>query len=217
MCTRYAQLSIEEMCAVFSVVRGEGIQQLEINYDTRPTTPVPAVRMGADGAREIVRLPWMFHHAGGRAHPNAKGENLNRIPVFKDCFASRRCIVPARGYYEWRPVTPKFKQRYYFTRKDGLPIAFPGIYSADEKDMAIITMPPSSDIAEIHDRMPIFLERENWDAYLAPGPLSDLERKQLIVTPPAGILDVYPVDNKERGVELTKPLQAGPPAQTELF
>lgn len=98
---------------------------------------------------------------------------------------------PARGYYEWRPFTPKFKQRFYFTRRDGKLIVFHGLYSADGEQMAIITIPPSYDIAPIQNRMPIFLEEENWERYLAPVPLTDAERKNLIVIPPAGALDFY--------------------------
>lgn len=131
---------------------------------------------------------------------------MTRIPVFKDCFANRRCIVPASGYFEWSPVTSKFKQRFYFTRRDRKLIAFPGLYSADDKEMAIITMPPSADLAAIHDRMPIFLEEEDWERYLAPEPLTDVERKRLIATPAAGLLDFYPVDNRAKGAALTVPL-----------
>jgi hypothetical protein len=58
--------------------------------------------------------------------------------------------------------------------------------------------------------MPIFLEEENWERYLAPEPQSDAERKRLISTPPAGILDFYPVDNKAKGIELTQPLATPP-------
>jgi putative SOS response-associated peptidase YedK len=218
MCTRYAKPAEKEIREVFRAVRSEDDFDPAPNYDVRPTARVPVVRLNSSGVREIVSIPWMFHHGPGRAHPNAKGENLNRIPVFKDCFTSRRCIVPALGYYEWSPVTPKFKQRYYFARRDGKPIAFPGLYSADGEQMAIITMPPSLDIAPIHNRMPIFLEEEKWERYLAPEPLTDVERKTMIVTPPAGVLKFYAVDNKAKGESLTEPLVVTPvERQQDLF
>lgn len=217
MCTRCVQPSIEKMGEILAAFDIDEDYDEPTNYDVRPTTLVPAIRLGSAGRYQLTWLPWMYHHERG-SHPNAKGENLKRIPTFKESFDRRRCLVPAMGYYEWSPVTPKFKQCYFFTRKDGRPILFPGIYSADEKEMAIITMPPSSDIAGIHDRMPIFLEEPDWERYLAPEPLLDEERKRLIATPPAGLLNFYPVDNKAKGKALTVPLVVTPTEkQQDLF
>ena len=59
----------------------------------------------------------------------------------------------------------------------------------------------------MHDRMPVILEAEYWKRYLDAEPLSDDERKAMITTSPAGLLEFCPVANKATGEELTREIK----------
>jgi putative SOS response-associated peptidase YedK len=102
---------------------------------------------------------------------NARAETVSEKPAFKSAFASRRCLLPADGYYEWQrqPVgTAGPKQPYYICRTDHRPLAFAGLYEfwrdralAREYPDAwlwtttIITTSAADELGEIHDRMPM--------------------------------------------------------------
>jgi len=198
------------MAEVFRVVR-ETIPYNSVNYDVRPTTRVPSLLLDAQGNRQFVTLPWMWKHERF-SHPNAKSENVVRYPTYRESFRTRRCIVPARGFYEWRPIPDtKLKQRYYIERTDGRPLAFAGLYSADSEMMATITTLPNAEIALIHDRTPVTIEPADWDLYLSHEPLSNDDRRRMLAAPPDGTYRYWPVANNAVGPDLlveVKPLEA---------
>lgn len=213
MCGRFVSLPPEEMAEVFRVSR-EMFSDTGINYDVRPTTRVASIRLDANGEREAVGLPWMWKHERG-GHCNAKSENLGRLPAYRGAFAHRRCLVPARGFYEWVPIAgTKLKQRYYIERADRALLAFAGIFSEDEKMMATITTQPNAEIAVMHDRTPVSISPEDWDRYLSAEPLTDEERRRMLAKPPDGTFRLWPVQNNAVGPDLVKevaPLSAPPP------
>src|SRR5215470_19741286 len=86
----------------------------------------------------------------------------------------RRCLVPASGYFEWTgPKTDR--QPHYFTRADGKPMARAGLWdrwrskdkSETKETFTIVTTAPSQFAAQWHDRMPLILEPDTWDAWVA--------------------------------------------------
>ena len=209
MCGRYArEVSDEELVEIFKILREK--QQSEINYDVKPGTPVSSIRLDGQGQRELVGLPWMWIHPKYR-HFNAKGENVRRYPAYRESFASRRCLVPATGYYEWMKVSPKVKQRYYIERNDGKLMAFAGLYSEDSTMMATITVPPNAEVTKIHDRLPVFIEEKDWERYLDPEPLTDEEKHRMIATPPDGYFKFWPVANLALGADLKREIKVMPP------
>lgn len=205
------------MAEVFRVSR-EMFSETAINYDVRPTTRVASIRLDANGEREAVALPWMWKHERYQ-HCNAKGESVARFPAYRDSFAHRRCLVPARGFFEWVPIAgTKLKQRYYIERADGALLAFAGIYSKDESMMATITTQPNAEIAAMHDRTPVSIAPADWERYLDPEPLTDEERRRMLAKPPDGTFRLWPVQNNAVGPDLLKevaPLTA-PPADAPL-
>jgi putative SOS response-associated peptidase YedK len=57
---------------------------------------------------------------GGRKAINAKAESVSRLPMFRDAYNQRRCIVPVDGFFEWRGVRgARAKQPYAIAMKDG--------------------------------------------------------------------------------------------------
>jgi putative SOS response-associated peptidase YedK len=58
---------------------------------------------------------------------NARSETAATLPVFRDALKSRRCLIPADGFYEWLRAG-KTKQPYRFEVNDGELFAFTGLW-----------------------------------------------------------------------------------------
>lgn len=121
---------------------------------------------------------------------NARIESINEKPSFKSAFKSRRCLVPANGYYEWSTKLGDFKQKQPFfisSQKDViLPMA--GIYEkwANPQtkqqlvSISIITCESRGQIAEIHHRMPMIIPRAFWASWLSPKSLPEKQVNECI-------------------------------------
>jgi putative SOS response-associated peptidase YedK len=72
---------------------------------------------------------WCNHPKGGRKPINAKAESIARLPMFRDAYAQRRCIVPVDGFFEWRAIKgARTKQPYAIAMKDGSPFGLAGLW-----------------------------------------------------------------------------------------
>ncbi len=74
-------------------------------------------------------------------------------------------------------------------------------------------MAPNTEIAKIHDRLPVILEAEHWKRYLDPEPLTDEEKHRMIATPPDGFFKYWPVANLAIGAELKREIKLMPPGE----
>jgi putative SOS response-associated peptidase YedK len=149
-------------------------------FNVAPTDPVLAVRETADGRREAGRLRWgllpdAWARNGTRALINARAETITEQPAFRESFLARRCLIPADGFYEWRH-TEQGKQPVWIARADGEPFAFAGIWAAlgDGEgallhSCAIVTCEPNEVVRPIHDRMPVILDPEVEETWIADG------------------------------------------------
>lgn len=154
---------------------------------------------------------------------NARGETVASKPSFRSAFLSRRLVVVADGFYEWKPVG-KARTPYYFTRADGAPLAFAGLWETwrppddpetgergeEVRSCTIITTEAGPDMGDIHHRIPVILELDALDEWLDPE-LRDKEALgAMLVAPPAGTVIHHQVDRRvgnvrNDGVELTEP------------
>jgi putative SOS response-associated peptidase YedK len=105
---------------------------------------------------------------------NARSETAVTKPAFCDAFKSRRCLIPADGFYEWAK-TGKAKQPYCFEVNDGALFAFAGIFDRWKdpsgnwvKTYSILTTTPNAVTSPVHDRMPVILNPESYDLWLDP-------------------------------------------------
>jgi putative SOS response-associated peptidase YedK len=132
---------------------------------------------------------WAKDPGVGARMINARSESLIDKPAFAKPFKARRCLVLADGYYEWRKLAPPAtgskkveKQPYWIHPSDSGVAAFAGLYefwrnpAASETDpdrwlvsTTVVTRPASDRMAAIHDRMPLVLPPEAWDAWLDPA------------------------------------------------
>jgi putative SOS response-associated peptidase YedK len=166
---------------------------------------------------------------------NARMETVAEKPAFRRAFDRRRAILPADGYYEW--YTPEAdsplgrtkagkprKQPFFIRPKDGSILAMAGLYElwrdptkADDDPTrwlwtcTVITTDAEDDLGRIHDRMPLMLTPDKYDAWLDPD---NHDREGLLgLLEPAtpGLLEAYPVSTlvsnvANNGPELVEPL-----------
>jgi len=109
----------------------------------------------------------------------------------------RRCLVPADAFYEWQR-TGTTKQPFCFEVNDGEIFAFAGLWDRWKdpngqwiRSFSILTTIPNSVTSAVHDRMPVILNKEDYDLWLDPGmnnveALADLLKPwQAVATPQA--------------------------------
>lgn len=97
---------------------------------------------------------------------NARSESASEKKMFKESFLSRRCIIPANGFYEWSRT--KEKKKYYFTSMDSNLLYMAGIYNQYELDncFVILTTVANDSMKEIHNRIPVLLKPERIEEWL---------------------------------------------------
>jgi putative SOS response-associated peptidase YedK len=181
-------------------------------YNVAPSQLVAVVGTKASGSgRGLAMFRWGFvpHWAAGPNGPrpvNAKAETVAEKPSFRDSFRHRRCLIPADGFYEWRP-TPQGKQPLFYRLASGEPMALAGIWDCwpgpTEKvfTCAIITTAANPLVEPVHDRMPAILPPEAWDAWLDPNQADPAKLLPLLRPFPAELMEVVeasPVVNNAR-------------------
>jgi putative SOS response-associated peptidase YedK len=93
--------------------------------------------------------------------------------MFRDAFAHRRALIPAQAFYEWQRTENAPKQPYAIARRDGETLAFAGLWEGWRspegevlRSFAIIVTAANATMAQIHDRMPVIVERPDWPLWL---------------------------------------------------
>jgi len=118
---------------------GWGLVPSRVGWASRPPTSgvPPDARLDSTSRRML---------------PNAKAETAATISAFKQSVASRRCLVPANGFYEWQTMG-KLKLPHLFSLRDEEPFAFAGIWEPPDDEDGAAT-PPSRSAAGIPSQPP---------------------------------------------------------------
>ena len=103
-------------------------------YNAAPSQELLVIRQNhKTGERSLDLLRWGLipywcqDPKGGRKPINAKAESVSRLPMFREAYAQRRCIVPVDGFFEWRAIKgARVKQPYAIAMKDGSPFGLSG-------------------------------------------------------------------------------------------
>jgi putative SOS response-associated peptidase YedK len=179
-------------------------------YNIAPTQPVLTVRFNPETKeRSLDALRWGLvpHWAKdlsfGYKTINARAETVAKMPAFRDAFKSRRCIIPASGFYEWQK-TPDGKVPHAIVPADEPLFAFAGHWenwrdkAAGEgaewiRTCAIITGEPNELMAPIRNRMPMILPQEAWPRWLGEEPAERDELQALLRPYPAERMRAEPV------------------------
>lgn len=181
---------------------------LRPRFNIAPTQVVPVVRAGADGHRQWAPCrwglipPWAKDLKIGARMINARSETAADKPSFRKALATRRCLIPTDGFYEWAK-NPDGKQPYHIRFSDRRAFAFGALWERWHQNpgetvdsFTILTTSPNSVAEPIHDRMPVILAPETWEEWLAPSPLSPARRETLFVPFPANEMEAVAVSKR---------------------
>jgi putative SOS response-associated peptidase YedK len=131
---------------------------------------------------------WSTEPANGPRPINARIESVLDKPMFAESLARRRCLVVVDGFYEWRRPPGGPKQPYLLDLADGSgdPFALAGIWDRNAGDVscAVLTAAAEASLSWLHDRMPVRVGRDGWDAWLDPA-ATDVDALLHLVTTPA--------------------------------
>jgi putative SOS response-associated peptidase YedK len=130
---------------------------------------------------------------------NARAETVATSGLFRGAFKTRRCIVPADAFYEWR-AEEGGKQPYAIARQDGEPMAFAGLWEGYRwqdgtvtRSYTIVTTNANGNVVDLHNRMPVILEPADWSAWLGEV---EADPDALLHPLPDGTLRTWPVNKR---------------------
>jgi putative SOS response-associated peptidase YedK len=147
------------------------------NYNVAPSSNIPVVTVIA-GVRSLTQVRWgivpKWSKNSSTLLINARGESVAEKVTFARSFATRRILIPANGYYEWK--RPE-KVPYFISPPtgDSHVMSLAGLIADSVIDgqvvatCAIITLAATSNLESIHNRMPACVSSKNWDAWLEPS------------------------------------------------
>ncbi|HEY9063173.1 MAG TPA: SOS response-associated peptidase [Pseudobacteroides sp.] len=174
MCGRFLLITDDDFNEIKNIVNDISQKyKVDVNGEVFPTNNIPAV-YSHKGRSVLSTAKWGFpNFKNSGVIINAKAETLAEKPMFRKSFVSRRCLIPANGYYEWITHEDKTKTKYIINVKEKSLFYMAGLYNIfiDNKGnpfaaIAIITTEASSEISFIHNRMPVILQDESIKAWL---------------------------------------------------
>jgi putative SOS response-associated peptidase YedK len=161
MCGRFTQTKSRE--EVIEQLGGIELPPLfHGRYNVAPTQTIAIIRQQSPiRAEECI---WGFNNPrSGAPIINARSETLAERTIFKHLLSTNRCLIPADGFYEW-----KGRQPYYFQTLEKNLFAFAGLWQNGR--CVVITRAADQNMQGIHDRMPVILSPNRWNAWLLDFP-----------------------------------------------
>lgn len=145
---------------------------------------------------------WAKDEKAGYKMINARAETLAEKPSFRHAFKHRRCLIIADSFYEWKKGPNKTKTPLRITLKSNDLFAMAGIWERWKSpegntlfSCSIITTTPNELMKDIHDRMPVILNKEDEQAWLDPS-LNDVSKVSHLLKPlTADNMEAYEVSS----------------------
>lgn len=200
MCGRFT-LTVDPADLREMLELGEVPADWQPRYNIAPTQPVAVVTSAQDRKVEVFQwglIPsWSKDPSMAGRMINARAETLHEKPAYRVPFARKRCLILADGFFEWKALD-KGKQPYFIQLQSREPFAFAGLWDhwtspdgSEKRTCSIVTCEPNELMAEIHNRMPVILDRSTmWDWL-------DLEAQPIalraLLVPYAGTMKAHPV------------------------
>lgn len=177
MCGRMANTIPQgEIARLFAAVLGNDLPEVP-DYNICPTDSVSVVS-NEGGGRRLGAMRWGFLPAWARSETdgplliNARAESIAEKPAFREAARARRCLIAASGFYEWTKDEAGNRLPWYFSRADGAPLAFAGVWQGWERNgaalrtCAVVTCAANRAASAVHHRMPVILEPGDWGKWL---------------------------------------------------
>ncbi|MDI9498946.1 MAG: SOS response-associated peptidase [Bacillota bacterium] len=202
MCGRYASYTTDEEREILEIVQAVINANLQAKSDPAsrpgpvevfPTNSVP-VLLGDEYELRAVLMGWGYPGYPDRRYPNrrprplinTRSETAAKLPTWRESLARRRCIVPSGGFFEWQHGGPGDKTKYRFNVPDSPALFMAGIWQnfpAPDGSLvpqfSILTTAANGWIADVHDRMPVVLRRDEWAAWLLDNDHRIFDRSDL--------------------------------------
>jgi len=228
MCSRYSLTSPAE--AVRAYFKVAGAETFPPRYNIAPTQPAHIIRIAPNGARDLALVRWGLIPSWVKEPNrfttliNARADTVVEKPSFRNAMKYRRCLVPADGFYEWTGVSPNKRPHLIRPRADGPQRGLMGLaglwehwMSADGSEMesmAIITTDANRTMGDIHDRMPVILAPEQFDAWLDVREVPAPEAAKMLAPAPDDLLELFEVNkalgnSRNDGPELQRRVEQG--------
>jgi putative SOS response-associated peptidase YedK len=212
MCGRFTDMyTWEQLWRLYMLSVGFPQSNMQPNYNHCPTDPTNTILL-REGKRVFERMRWGLIPQWWNkplkelrlATFNARAETVDTKPFFRGAFTRNRCLIPVSGYYEWHYDEPENKKKkpqpYYFTARDGSPILTTAGLWDEWKDRqsgetirscTMIITEPNQFVAEVHDRMPVLLRPDQFDAWLDGS-----AGKEMLVPAAEDMLNKVPVSQR---------------------
>lgn len=196
MCGRYAATANpDELVEEFDIeFIGDVGAVAEPRYNIAPTDPVATIFVDDHDGRPTRHLgtsAWGLIPPWAKDRPmkliNARVETANEKPSFRGAMKARRCILPALGYYEWRPEGG-IKQPYFLRPRAGS-LAMAGIFEFHRtasgwiRTTSILTTDATDEYGWVHDRMPLTVPRDALADWLDPTMTDGIAAVGLLTEP----------------------------------
>jgi putative SOS response-associated peptidase YedK len=211
MCGRYDLIVIgQALAARFGVSPeqagevGQGLAAWQPRYNIAPSQLNSVVVTTDDQDKHLVAMKWGLVPSWAKEPKtsfstiNARAETITQKPAFRRLLTSKRCLVPATGYFEWAVSERAGGKQPYRVRVTGDDngenqiMAMAGLYDVWKGQdgeygeplltYTIITTEASPGIRALHERMPVILKREDEELWLDPG-MNETERLLSLLRP----------------------------------
>ena len=217
MCGRYVvTCDLDQLRAMFNVTDRPNF---EANWNAAPTQSLPVIRRGKEGERRLSLIRWGLVPHWSKTPPekskpmiNARSETASEKPMFRTAIKRRRALIPANGFYEWT-TDEEGRQPWYIIRTDEAPMVFGGVWErwgegTEQVDsFAILTTDANADIAHLHNRCPLLIDKADYNAWLNP----EVDPDPFMIVQPRGVLQARKVTRdvnavRNNGPDLLKPV-----------
>ncbi len=182
MCGRYSTGKVSKK--KFEETLDTELVEIPSSFNLCPGRDNPVIAE-EDGGIASVKMRWgLVPNWSKEPRPdassiNARSETMAEKPFFRDSFRSRRCLVPADGYYEWL-TDGKRKTPFFIHLPEEEPFAFAGLWDRWEGSgtepffsYAVATTEAAESVRFIHHRMPVVLPERHWMAWLDSSTSTD--------------------------------------------
>ena len=212
MCGRFTlQTPVADLVEIFEIDQVRTAPSSP-RFNIAPTDPVVVVRRTTGGERELDTLRWGLIPSWTRQAGelptliNARSETLDKRPAFQEPSRSRRCLVLADGFYEWRPEAGR-RQPYLVRARDGNPFAFAGLWDrwsggGDPIESCTIVTTDANDLLRpVHERMPVILPMPDVSVWLDPDVRLYAELEPLLDPFPSESVELTPVSPRVNRIQ----------------
>ncbi len=204
MCGRFTQFSdVDALVSQFAL--DQPPHNLSPHYNIAPSQQIAIVREVVGIGRHLDYAHWGLipswsKDAGISSHLiNARAETVADKPAFRNAFRHKRCLIPTDGFYEWI-ATESGKQPWWIAMADQAPFAFAGLWEHWEspedgsliESCTIITTESNEQIRPLHERMPLIIPPDQYEAWLNPQ-TENPQQLQPMLSPFAGEFYLHPV------------------------